>query len=89
MELGQVVYSKAGRDSGRYYAIVEIVDESRVRIADGDLRRIKRAKLKNVRHLGSNGDKLAKIAEKLEAGAQVFDRELYSALRYYNADKNQ
>ena len=35
MELGQVVYSKQGRDSGRYYAVVEIVDETYVKIADG------------------------------------------------------
>ncbi len=84
MKLGQIVFSKAGRDSGRYYAVVEVIDENRVRIADGDLRRIKRAKLKNVRHLGTNGDMLAKIAKKLEEGAQVFDRELFSALRYYN-----
>lgn len=84
MEIGQVVYSKAGRDAGRYYAVVELVDDSRVRIADGDLRRIKRAKLKNIKHLGSNGDVLQKIAEKLRSGAQVFDAELYSALRLYN-----
>lgn len=84
MELGQVVYSKAGRDKGKYYAVVEIVDETRVRIADGDLRRIKRAKLKNIKHLGSDGDVLQKIALKLKEGAQVFDAELFSALRAFN-----
>lgn len=84
MELGQVVYSKAGRDAGSYYAVVEIVDETRVKIADGDLRRIKRAKLKNIKHLGTDGVLLEKISAKLKAGAQVFDAELYSALRTYN-----
>lgn len=84
MELGQVVYSKAGRDAGSYYAVVEIVDETRVKIADGDLRRIKRAKLKNVKHLGSDGSVLEKISAKLKDGMQVFDAELYSALRPYN-----
>ena len=84
MELGEVVFSKAGRDAGGYYAVVEIVDESRVKIADGDLRRIKTAKLKNVKHLGSQGVVLEKIAAKLKEGSQVFDAELYSALRLYN-----
>ncbi len=79
-----MVYSKAGRDAGRYYAVVELVDETRVRIADGDLRRIKRAKLKNIKHLGTDGTVLEKIAAKLKAGAQVFDAELYSALRLYD-----
>lgn len=84
MELGQVVFSKSGRDSGKFYAVVEVVDETRVRIADGDLRRIAKGKIKNVKHLQSNGDILEKIAEKLRNGQQVFDAELYSALRFYN-----
>ncbi len=84
MELGEIVYSKAGRDAGKYYAVVEVVDDSRVKIADGDLRHIKSAKIKNVKHLQSTNDTLAKIAEKLKNGMQVFDAELYSALRFYN-----
>lgn len=87
MELGQIVYSKAGRDSGKYFAVVELVGDDRVRIADGDARRIKKAKLKNVKHLQSDGDVLAKIAEKLKNGTQIFDAELYSALRFYNDSK--
>ena len=87
MELGQIVYSKAGRDSGKYYCVVEIVSEDRVKIADGNLRRIKRAKTKNVKHLQSDGDVLVKVADKLKNGQQVFDAELYSALRFYN-EKN-
>ena len=84
MELGQVVYSKQGRDSGRYYAVVEIVDETYVKIADGKLRRVKSPKLKKVKHLKTKGDMLDKISEKLKQNAQVFDTELRSALRPYN-----
>lgn len=88
MEIGSIVYSKAGRDQDAYYAVVEIVDENTVRIADGNLRHIKNAKLKNVKHLQSTGDVLEKIAEKLKNGNQVFDQELFSALRFYN-DNNK
>ena len=87
MELGEIVISKAGRDAGKCYAVVELINEERVRIADGDLRRIKRAKLKNIKHLASTGDILEKIAIKLKNGAQVFDAELKSALRFYNENK--
>ncbi len=79
-----MVFSKAGRDSGRYFAVVEIVSVDYVKIADGDLRRIKHAKLKKVKHLQSKGDVLLKIADKLKGGATVYDAELYSALRFYN-----
>ncbi len=87
MKKGDIVYSKSGRDKGRYFAVVEIIDEGFVRIADGDLRRIKNAKLKNVKHLRATGDRLERIADKLESGVQVFDSELFSALRLY--DKNR
>ena len=87
MELGQIVYSKAGRDSGKYYCVVEIVSEDRVKIADGDLRRIKKAKIKNVKHLQTDGDILPKVADKLKGGQQVFVAELFSALRFYNENK--
>ena len=87
MKKGDIVYSKSGRDEGRYFAVVEIIDEGFVRIADGDLRRIKNAKLKNVKHLRATGDRLERIADKLESGVQVFDSELFSARRLY--DKNR
>lgn len=87
METGDIVYSKSGRDRGRYYAVVSVEENGYVRIADGDLRRIRNAKLKNVRHLRETGDSLPKIAEKLQSGAQVFDTELYSALRLYDKNK--
>lgn len=86
MELGQVVYSKQGRDSGRYYAVIEIVDDTYVKIADGKLRRVKSPKLKKVKHLKTKGDMLDKISEKLKQNAQVFDTELRSALRPYNEE---
>lgn len=87
MEIGLIVYSKAGRDKGSYYAVVEIVSENTVKIADGDQRRIKNAKLKNIKHLQSTGDVLEKIAEKIKNGTQVFEQELFSALRFYNENK--
>ncbi len=87
MKLGQIVFSMAGRDEGRCFVVTEIVNANYVKIADGDLRRIKNSKLKKVKHLKSNGETLDKISEKLENGAQVFDSELYSALRAYNENK--
>ena len=58
MRPGDVVYSKSGRDSGRYFAVVATEGEKFVRIADGDVRRIRNATLKNVRHLKATGDRL-------------------------------
>jgi ribosomal protein L14E/L6E/L27E len=87
MKLGEIVLSVAGRDAGKHFAVAEIVDDNHVRIADGDLRRIKTAKLKKIKHLKTSDETLDKIAEKLENGLQVFDSELKSAIRVYN-EKN-
>lgn len=50
IEVGRLVIAKAGRDKGRPLVIVEVVSEHYVRVADGDLRRLERPKLKKVMH---------------------------------------
>ncbi|MGR6837451.1 RNA-binding protein [Syntrophomonas erecta] len=49
--LGKVVISKSGRDRGRMFVVVKVVNDRFVMIADGDLRKIENPKLKNIRHL--------------------------------------
>ncbi|SHG74981.1 hypothetical protein SAMN02745221_00884 [Thermosyntropha lipolytica DSM 11003] len=49
--IGRVVISKRGRDKGRLFVVVDVVNENYCLIADGDLRKIEKPKLKNGRHL--------------------------------------
>lgn len=51
LSIGQIVLSKSGRDSGRPFVIVDIVDSLYVNIADGNLRKIENPKKKKVKHL--------------------------------------
>lgn len=51
ISIGQVVRSKAGRDTGRIFFIIDILDDKYVIIADGDLRKIEKAKKKKAIHL--------------------------------------
>ena len=81
LETGRVAKSVAGRDKGRLFVIVSIVDEQYVYIADGDLRVLDRPKKKKLRHLRLRPQMLQSIAEKLNGGLKVFDAELRSALR--------
>ena len=83
IELGSVVFSKAGRDAGRFYIVTEIVSDEFVRIADGELRRIDKPKLKKIKHIRVE-DVKEKLAEKLRDGKKVFDAEIRSNLRSYN-----
>ncbi|MEG0912883.1 MAG: hypothetical protein RSB78_00715 [Oscillospiraceae bacterium] len=49
---GSAVVSKAGRDKGRFFAVLEL-DSDFAMIADGDLRKIDKPKRKKLRHLGA------------------------------------
>ena len=46
VEIGDVVVSRAGRDQGKYYAVIARESEDFVLLADGDLRKLDRLKRK-------------------------------------------
>lgn len=48
---GDLVISKSGRDKGRKLVVIKVTDENFVLIADGDLRKIEKPKVKKVKHL--------------------------------------
>lgn len=49
--IGTIVRSKAGRDAGRYFVVVEVVDEQYVLIADGKYHKTDQPKRKKLKHL--------------------------------------
>lgn len=51
LKIGQVVRSKNGRDIGKVFVILEIVDDQYVKIVDGKRRKLEKPKLKKVKHL--------------------------------------
>lgn len=48
---GQVVRSKKGRDEGKVYIIMNIIDDDLLLLVDGKLRKLDRPKKKKVKHL--------------------------------------
>ncbi len=83
--VGSIVYSRAGRDEGRYYMVYEIVDGSYVTIVDGYVRKLDRPKKKKIKHLKNTGEVLEGIAGKIITSAKIYDAEVFSALRKYNS----
>jgi len=77
---GMLVYSTAGRDYGNPYLIVEVLEEPYVLVADGEVRRLKNPKRKNIRHLNLTGLTEEDISVKLIEGAFSSDTELRKAL---------
>lgn len=48
---GRVVLSTQGRDEGRYFVVLSVIDEQYVLMADGLTRKIDHPKKKKVKHL--------------------------------------
>jgi len=46
--IGRVAYSKAGRDKGKLFIVIGIVDEDFVLVCDGDLRPVEKPKRKGL-----------------------------------------
>ncbi len=83
--VGSVVFSKAGRDKGNFFMVLEILDDAYVNIVDGEIRKLDRPKRKKIKHLKNTNDVLETIAVKVIKGTKIFDAEVFSALRKYNS----
>lgn len=80
LRLGQLVSSRAGRDSGQRYLVVGKSGDRFVLLADGKTRRVAAPKKKNIRHLIFHSAVAEEIGNKLTAGEEVTDEEIRLAL---------
>ncbi|MCT4584164.1 MAG: KOW domain-containing RNA-binding protein [Peptostreptococcaceae bacterium] len=91
LEIGQVVFSKAGRDSKRFFFVIDIIDDNYVYIADGDLRRLDNPKKKKIKHLSKTKTVSIKLKEKILATEKVNNAYLRRELRElgFNPEENR
>lgn len=89
--LGRVAVSKAGRDKGRAFLIIGIVDEDHVHLADGEMHKLSRPKKKKLKHIKIEDAAAESVKEKLAAGTKVFDAEVRRSLILlgYNKEEEQ
>lgn len=74
--LGQVVYSLAGRDKGKFMVVIENLDSQYVRVSDGDTRKLDKAKKKKIKHLMKTNHIISTINKKLETGQKINNAEI-------------
>lgn len=78
--LGQIVYSKAGRDRNRYFIVVGIPWDEYVLVVDGDLRKAEKPKKKKIKHLIIQDLIALDIKQKLEDNVKVNDSDIINSL---------
>ena len=83
LKKGQLVISKMGRDKGKLFVVIFVVDEKFALIADGKHHSVKRPKKKSIKHLIVLQEVDKVIAERLSANLALTDEQLITALRGY------
>jgi ribosomal protein L14E/L6E/L27E len=82
--VGQVVKSRAGRDKGNIFLVLEIVDEDHVLIVDGDLRKLDNPKKKKIKHLTVYNTVLPELKYKLDNDMKVNNAYIRKLLEPFN-----
>ena len=80
-KIGDLVLSKSGRDNGRYFVVVGIIDEAYVYIADGSLRKLENPKKKKIKHLEFSGHASERTALNLSDISKINNAQLRKMLK--------
>lgn len=81
-EVGQLVFSKCGRDKGRAFIVISI-EEEYVHLIDGDLRKVDSPKLKKKKHIQPTNTTLQGIQQKIIEGTRFSDSDVRKEIDEY------
>ncbi|MBC7087055.1 MAG: KOW domain-containing RNA-binding protein [Tissierellales bacterium] len=84
LSIGQVVKSRAGRDKGRIFVILEIIDKEHVYVVDGDLRKLDNPKKKKVKHLVVYNTIIQEMKDKIENEVKINNAYIRKILEPFN-----
>lgn len=80
--VGNLCKSTCGRDNGNIYLIYQATP-TEVFLVNGDARKIKNPKKKNIKHIELLDAKSLAIQEKIAENLKVFDSEIYSFIKNF------
>lgn len=80
--LGQLVFSKCGRDKSRPFVVISI-EEEYVHLVDGDLRKVESPKLKKKKHIQPTNTTLQGIQQKIIEGSQLSNSDIRKEIYEY------
>lgn len=81
LEVGQVVFSKCGRDRGRAFIVISL-EEEYAYLADGDLRLLENPKRKKYKHIQRTNEVIHELKQNL-IEENVSDADIRKAIKAY------
>ena len=82
-----IVSSRAGRDKGRLFVVMESEPDF-VYLVDGKLRKVELPKKKRVKHVALKGRSSEQLAEKILSGDKVLNSEIRRALAEFSKENS-
>lgn len=80
--IGQLVYSKSGRDSGKLMVIIA-VEDTYIFLADGKLRKIENPKKKKKIHTQITNFVSENFRKKIESNTLIMNSDIRSAIKEF------
>lgn len=77
----ELVVGLKGRDAGRYFAVIEIIDRDYILICDGKTRKTDKPKKKKIKHVKALGFMLDSVKDKLETNKKISNSDVRKAIR--------
>ncbi|GEL07446.1 KOW domain-containing RNA-binding protein [Salisediminibacterium halotolerans] len=82
-QVGELVRILNGRDQNQYACVIEVLDDRFVRIADGDKRKVDRAKKKNISHIQGLKIIAPEVKNSIDETGRVTNAKLRFAISSY------
>ena len=76
LSAGEIVYSLAGRDKGKIFIVLEVLNENYAYVANGDLRKVQKPKKKKIKHLKKTNITAELIKTKLSQNVEVTNTDV-------------
>lgn len=84
IEVGSVVFSKAGRDQGKAFVVVQILDEDYVLLSDGSYRKIQQPKKKKLKHVAKTNHTVELRLKEYETDLDNLNAQIRKALKQFS-----
>ncbi|RQD70198.1 MAG: RNA-binding protein [Tindallia sp. MSAO_Bac2] len=71
LRVGQMVKSQQGRDQGRHFIIIDVLDDQYALLVDGNLRRLDKPKKKKIKHFKATNQISEEIKNRIESDGKL------------------
>lgn len=88
IQIGHIIRTISGRDTGKLAVVVAIIDENKILLADGDKRKVDKPKQKNIRHIKLETEQvITEVVEAIQTAGKVSNSRLRYVLDRYRLEQ--